>query len=52
MNSFLSLIIGIFLGIYIGWVYAHAVVAAECRRLGGFFVGKTVFKCVEESKHE
>lgn len=31
---------------YAGWVYAHQTVAAECERLGGFFVGKTIYKCV------
>lgn len=33
------------LGIRVGYEYAHIVVAAECERLGGFFVGKKVFKC-------
>ena len=28
-----------------GWVKAHIVVADECERLGGFYVGKLVFKC-------
>lgn len=31
----------------VGWVYAHHVVAKECERLGGFYVGKKVFKCTE-----
>lgn len=34
-------------GVLIGWWSAHITVAAECERLGGFFVGQRVFKCVE-----
>ena len=30
---------------YAGWVYAHATIATECKRLGGFFVGPVTFKC-------
>lgn len=30
-----------------GWIVAHHVVAEECRRNGGFFVGKSTFKCTE-----
>lgn len=33
-----------------GWVSAHHVVAEECRRNGGFFVGKATFKCSEVKK--
>ena len=40
-------LIGLGIGLWNGWGSAHLAVAAECRRLGGFFVGKTVFKCVE-----
>jgi len=43
--------IGFCLVIYIayemGWVSAHGMVAEECRRSGGFFVGKSTFKCGE-----
>lgn len=34
-----------------GWVSAHGTVAEECKRFGGFFVGKEVFKCVEISEN-
>lgn len=37
----------IWIGYWIGWWYAHVTVATECERLGSFFVGKRVFKCVE-----
>ncbi len=30
-----------------GWIAAHGMVANECRRNGGFFVGKSNFKCIE-----
>ena len=29
----------------LGWVTAHANVAYECKQLGGFYVGETVFEC-------
>ena len=28
-----------------GWIAAHQTVATECRRLGKFYVGSTVFEC-------
>lgn len=30
---------------YGGWVHAHLTVAGECKNLGSFYVGKTVYKC-------
>ena len=44
-------IISFLVGRRFGWEFAHITVATECKRLGGFFVGKEVFKCVEISKH-
>lgn len=44
------LVIGLILGIYIGWVQAHHTIARECRKLGSFYVGSSVFKCVEITK--
>jgi hypothetical protein len=29
----------------LGWVMAHNTVADECKQLGGFYVGKTVYEC-------
>ncbi|WP_220703762.1 hypothetical protein [Citrobacter braakii] len=34
------------------WAAAHSMVAEECRRNGGFFVGKTTFKCTEVKKDD
>lgn len=42
----------ILIGICIGWAVAHSTIADECRRLGGFYVGKSTFKCVEEKNHD
>lgn len=28
-----------------GWVFAHFAVANECEKLGGFYVGETVYEC-------
>lgn len=43
---------GLILAYCIGWVRAHLKVAAECERLGGFYVGSKTFRCtkVEDSK--
>ena len=35
------------LGLLIGWVLAHSVIATECRKLGSLYVGKSVFNCTE-----
>ena len=44
--------VGLLLAFYIGWVRAHYAVAAECQRLGGFYVGSKTFRCtkVEDPK--
>lgn len=34
------------LGVLMGWTFAHKTVAIECDRLGGFFVGDKVYRCV------
>lgn len=47
--------IGIAVGWFIGWMVAHFTIATECKRLGGFYVGKKVYKCteiVEVEKHD
>lgn len=44
-NTVLSLIIGLFIGNFVGWVRAHSMVAEECELLGRFFVGKKVYYC-------
>ena len=38
---------GLLLAYYIGWVRAHYTVAAECERLGGFYVGSKTLRCVK-----
>ena len=35
------------IGFFIGWPYAHSVIATECRKLGRFYVEKSVFNCME-----
>lgn len=40
------------IGCIAGWVHAHSVVAKECRRLGGFYVNKTVYKCVAQEPRQ
>lgn len=39
---------------YLGYAVAHHTIAMECERLGGFFVGEKVYKCVaiESNKTE
>lgn len=41
----MTFIAGMFAGGFIGWVWAHYSIADECEKLGGFFVGKKVYRC-------
>lgn len=38
------------LGFIIAWVlchrYTHIMIASECEKLGGFFVGSKTYKCI------
>jgi len=38
--------IAIMVAYYLGYAVAHHTIALECERLGGFFVGKKVYKCM------
>jgi len=38
--------IAIMVACYLGYAVAHHTIALECERLGGFFVGKKVYKCM------
>lgn len=51
-SIFLALLVGLFVGYSFGWSRAHKVIAIECERLGGFFVGKKIFRCqsIEKAK--
>lgn len=42
-----TFIFGLLIGWLCGWLHAHSAVAEECRKLGSFYVGKSVFKCSE-----
>ncbi|MFT0211816.1 hypothetical protein VQ643_04270 [Pseudomonas sp. F1_0610] len=33
---------------WLGWFFAHLTVAAECQRLGGFFIGEQTYHCTPE----
>jgi len=51
MKVILAVIVGLFIGYNLGWRIAHLMVAEECERLGGFFVGKKTYMChLEEEK--
>lgn len=41
----IGLLIGLIVGHLHGWVTAHLMVAAECEKLGKFFVRGKVFQC-------
>lgn len=47
-----TLFILFLIGVVVGWLNAHSTIATECRKLGAFYVGNSVFKCVEEKNHE
>ena len=51
MSELLFLLLGLLFGYLGGWNLAHGTVADECCRLGGFYVGERVFKCVEVIKN-
>lgn len=40
----------LFVGFVAGYAYAHHVVAAECEKLGSFYVGKNVYRCTKIEK--
>lgn len=45
-------ILATIVGGIIGWLYAHKTIANECRKLGRFYVGESIFVCKEElDKH-
>jgi hypothetical protein len=33
------------IAVFVGWIAAHGTVAHECKKLGGFYVGETVYEC-------
>ena len=50
MTIWLSALVSVMVGYWIGYAGAHADVARECERLGGFYVGKAVYKCTKVEK--
>lgn len=50
--SELQIVFLLALGWWIGWVHAHYTVADECRKLGKFYVGKTIFECKAITENE
>ncbi|MCG9081479.1 hypothetical protein [Laribacter hongkongensis] len=46
MKFLALLLLAILVGYAAGYVDAHATIARECRLLGGFYVGETVYACV------
>ena len=45
MSTLFWILLAVMIGYGFGYANGHATVAEECRKLGGFYVGKTVFKC-------
>jgi hypothetical protein len=43
--DYLTLLLALAVGWYGGWIAGHTTVATECERLGGFYVGSTVYQC-------
>jgi len=57
MNLWLAALIAFVcyvIGFSLGRSEAHSTIARECERLGGFYVGKKIYKCtlVTENKTE
>ena len=51
MSALVSAIFFLWIGWVIGWAHAHYTVAGECEKLGGFFVGKKIYKCTSIDKN-
>jgi len=47
INFIASLILGLAIGLFVGWVIAHNVIATECQKLLGFYVGEKIYFCTE-----
>lgn len=45
MISILTAICGLTIGGFIGWSSAHNMIATECEKLNGFYVGNKTFIC-------
>jgi len=51
-------LLGVFLvmvfwvAILIGWVVAHNTVAKECKKLGTFYVGDTMYECKAKTEEQ
>lgn len=41
------IVIALAIGWIMGWVCAHSAVSDECEKLGSFYVGEKVFRCVK-----
>lgn len=53
MNAFEMIVVAIFsliLGGMMGYAIGHTTVATECKRLGAFYVGETIYEC--KVKHD
>lgn len=53
--KYILICLAIYIAYQAGWNYAHYIVARECRLLGKFYVGDTVYECaavVEKHKKE
>lgn len=44
--------VGLFFGGLAGYVEAHTKVSQECKKLGAFYVGDTVYECKPKVKGE
>lgn len=47
MSHLFFYLVGVVCGAVFGWRLAHQTVAEECARLGGFYVGRRTFQCIE-----
>ena len=45
LEACIAVLLAAIMGVLLGWGIAHAVVASECDKLGGFYVNDTVYEC-------
>lgn len=52
MKTEAVVLIALLAAFYSGWIFAHATISTECKRIGGFYVGHNVFVCQKKGHQE
>lgn len=44
-REFITPMLTLIFGLWLGWTFAHSTVATECVKLGLFYVGEKTYEC-------